>query len=96
MNGCIYLVFCLSGIIPTILSLIPNIAIGPIILIFGLMICEECTKVRCGVASLEPMIELEVRVLIFINSTLPLVTKELFSLVSFLVLPITFTQPLHP
>ena len=43
MNGWIYMVLCLSGIIPTILSLIPSIAIGPIIFIFGLMICEECT-----------------------------------------------------
>jgi AGZA family xanthine/uracil permease-like MFS transporter len=44
MNGCIYLVLCLSGIFSSILSLIPVIAIGPIIFIFGLMICEECTK----------------------------------------------------
>lgn len=43
MNGCIYLVLALSGIVPVILSLIPAIAIGPIIFIFGLMICEECT-----------------------------------------------------
>ena len=43
MNGWIYLILCLTGIIPTILSLIPAIAIGPIIFIFGLMICEECT-----------------------------------------------------
>jgi hypothetical protein len=42
-NGIIYLILCLSGIIPTILSLIPVIAVGPIIFIFGLMICEECT-----------------------------------------------------
>ena len=39
MNGCIYLVLTLSGIFPIILSLIPGIAIGPIIFIFGLMIC---------------------------------------------------------
>jgi len=44
MNGCVYLILGLSGIIPVILSLIPVIAIGPIIMIFGLMICEECTK----------------------------------------------------
>lgn len=43
MNGCIYLILCLSGVFPVILSLIPVIAIGPIIFIFGLMICEECT-----------------------------------------------------
>ena len=43
MNGWIYLILCLSGVIPTILSLVPAIAIGPIIFIFGLMICEECT-----------------------------------------------------
>jgi len=43
MNGWIYLILCLSGVIPTILSVIPTIAIGPIIFIFGLMICEECT-----------------------------------------------------
>ena len=43
MNGCLYLILTLSGIIPVILSLIPVIAIGPIIFIFGLMICEECT-----------------------------------------------------
>ena len=39
-NGFIYLILCLTGVIPTILSLIPVIAIGPIIMIFGLMICE--------------------------------------------------------
>lgn len=44
MNGFIYLILCLSGVIPVILSLIPAIAIGPCIFIFGLMICEECTK----------------------------------------------------
>lgn len=44
MNGCIYLVLALSGIIPVVLSLIPAIAIGPIIFIFGLMICEDCTR----------------------------------------------------
>lgn len=44
MNGCIYLVLCLAGIVPTILSLIPLIAIGPIIFIFGLMICEGKLK----------------------------------------------------
>ncbi|KAI2504534.1 purine nucleobase transmembrane transporter [Fragilaria crotonensis] len=44
MNGTIYLILGLSGIVPVILSLIPAIAIGPIIMIFGLMICEECTK----------------------------------------------------
>ena len=44
MNGFIYLILCLSGTIPVILSLIPDIAIGPIIFIFGLMICEDCTK----------------------------------------------------
>lgn len=43
MNGWIYLILCLTGVIPTILSLIPAVAIGPIIFIFGLMICEECT-----------------------------------------------------
>jgi AGZA family xanthine/uracil permease-like MFS transporter len=40
MNGFIYLILCLTGVIPTILSLIPSVAIGPIIFIFGLMICE--------------------------------------------------------
>lgn len=40
MNGCLYLVLTLAGVIPVILSLIPVIAIGPIIFIFGLMICE--------------------------------------------------------
>ena len=35
MNGCIYLIICLVGIVPTILSLVPAIAIGPIIFIFG-------------------------------------------------------------
>lgn len=40
MNGCVYLILCLSGVIPTVLSVIPVIAIGPIIFIFGLMICE--------------------------------------------------------
>ena len=44
MNGVIYLIICLVGIVPSILSLIPAIAIGPVIFIFGLMICEECTK----------------------------------------------------
>lgn len=44
MNGIVYLIMGLSGIIPCILSLVPVIAIGPIIMIFGLMICEECTK----------------------------------------------------
>jgi adenine/guanine/hypoxanthine permease len=44
MNGTVYLILGLVGIVPVILSLIPTIAIGPIILIFGLMICEECTK----------------------------------------------------
>jgi AGZA family xanthine/uracil permease-like MFS transporter len=44
MNGCIYLILTLSGIFPIILSLIPGIAIGPIIFIFGLMICTECTE----------------------------------------------------
>lgn len=44
MNGFVYLIICLVGIVPTILSLVPAIAIGPIIFIFGLMICEECTK----------------------------------------------------
>ena len=43
MNGFIYLILTLSGVVPTILSLIPTIAIGPIIMIFGIMICEECT-----------------------------------------------------
>ena len=43
MNGFVYLILCLSGVVPTILSLIPTIAIGPIIMIFGIMICEECT-----------------------------------------------------
>ena len=38
MNGIIYLILCLSGIVPVVSSLIPEIAIGPIILIFGLMI----------------------------------------------------------
>ena len=40
MNGFIYLILCLAGVIPTILSIIPVVAIGPIILIFGIMICE--------------------------------------------------------
>lgn len=40
MNGIIYLILCLAGVVPVILSLIPVIAIGPIIMIFGLMICE--------------------------------------------------------
>jgi hypothetical protein len=44
MNGFVYLILCLSGLIPVILSIIPDIAIGPVIFIFGLMICEECTK----------------------------------------------------
>lgn len=44
MNGFIYLILGLSGVVPTILSLIPTIAIGPIIFIFGIMICEECTR----------------------------------------------------
>ena len=44
MNGFVYLILCLTGDIPVILSLVPAIAIGPIIFIFGLMICEECTK----------------------------------------------------
>jgi hypothetical protein len=43
MNGFVYLILCLSGLIPVILSVIPDIAIGPVIFIFGLMICEECT-----------------------------------------------------
>jgi hypothetical protein len=34
---------CSCGIVPVIVSLIPAIAVGPIIFIFGLMICEECT-----------------------------------------------------
>ena len=40
MNGCIYLILCLTGVVSTILSIIPVIAVGPIILIFGLMSCE--------------------------------------------------------
>jgi len=44
INGVVYLIICTSGVIPVILSVIPGIAIGPIIFIFGLMICEECTK----------------------------------------------------
>jgi len=40
MNGFIYLILCLAGVIPSVLSIVPVIAIGPIILIFGLMICE--------------------------------------------------------
>ena len=40
MNGFVYLILCLAGVIPVILSLIPVIAIGPIIFIFGVMICE--------------------------------------------------------
>eukprot|EP00980_Cylindrotheca_fusiformis_P011769 scaffold2811_cov102-Cylindrotheca_fusiformis.AAC.2 len=43
MNGFIYLILCLVGVIPVILSVVPVIAIGPIIFIFGIMICEECT-----------------------------------------------------
>jgi len=44
MNGFIYLILTLTGVIPVILSVIPSIAIGPIIMIFGIMICEECTQ----------------------------------------------------
>ena len=44
MNGFIYLILCLAGVIPTVLSIVPVIAIGPIILIFGLMICEGKKK----------------------------------------------------
>ena len=44
MNGCIYLILCLSGIFPIVVSLFPKVTIGPIIFIFGMMICEECTK----------------------------------------------------
>ena len=40
MNGIIYLIICTTGVVPVILSVIPAIAIGPIIFIFGLMICE--------------------------------------------------------
>ena len=40
MNGFIYLILCLTGVLPVILSIIPAVAIGPIIFIFGLMICE--------------------------------------------------------
>ena len=49
MNGFIYLILCLVGVIPTILSIIPTIAIGPIIMIFGIMICEgaSISVLRC-------------------------------------------------
>ena len=40
INGIVYLIICLSGVIPVILSVIPSIAIGPIIFIFGIMIAE--------------------------------------------------------
>lgn len=40
MNGFVYLILCLAGVIPVILSVIPTVAIGPIIFIFGIMICE--------------------------------------------------------
>ncbi len=44
INGVVYLVLCLSGIFPVIVSLFNKCTTGPIIFIFGLMICEECTK----------------------------------------------------
>jgi AGZA family xanthine/uracil permease-like MFS transporter len=40
MNGFVYLIICRTGVIPVILSVIPVIAIRPIIFIFGIMICE--------------------------------------------------------
>jgi len=40
MNGFIYLILCLTGVLPVILSVIPAVAIGPIIFIFGLTLCE--------------------------------------------------------
>lgn len=49
MNGFIYLILTLTGVIPVILSVIPSIAIGPIIMIFGIMICEgmsHCVKYK--------------------------------------------------
>ena len=44
INGVVYLILCLSGIFPIIVSLFNKCTTGPIIFIFGLMICEECTK----------------------------------------------------
>jgi len=44
-NGVIYLVITLAGIFPFILDITPAVASGPTIMIFGLMLCEECTRV---------------------------------------------------
>ena len=44
INGVVYLILCLSGVFPIIVSLFNKCTTGPIIFIFGLMICEECTK----------------------------------------------------
>jgi hypothetical protein len=42
MNGFVYLILCLSGLIPVIPSVLPDVAtIGPVIFISGLMVCEE-------------------------------------------------------
>ena len=43
-NGLIYLILTLTGIFPIFLDIIPKVAIGPTIFIFGLMLCEECTR----------------------------------------------------
>lgn len=44
-NGVIYLILTLAGIFPLILDITPAVAAGPTIMIFGLMLCEECTRV---------------------------------------------------
>lgn len=43
-NGWIYLILTLSGLFPLILDITPKVAAGPTIFIFGLMLCEECTR----------------------------------------------------
>lgn len=43
-NGVIYLILCLSGIFPLFLDIFPKQAVGPTIMIFGLLLAEDCTK----------------------------------------------------
>ena len=43
-NGVIYLILCLSGIFPLFLDIFPKQAVSPTIMIFGLLLAEDCTK----------------------------------------------------
>jgi AGZA family xanthine/uracil permease-like MFS transporter len=44
-NGVLYLILGVSGTLGFILDITPSVAAGPTIMIFGLMLCEECTRV---------------------------------------------------